>query len=89
MGGSETARHNLGNSEAEAGNTDRALKHYMIAVRDGYTKSLNYIKDFYSKGYATKEDYTRALQAYQTYLSEIKSKPRDEAAAFSEKYRYY
>ena len=89
MGGSETARHNLGNSEAEAGNTDRALKHYMIATRDGYTKSLNYIKDFYSKGFATKGDYMKALKLYQQYLGEIKSRQRGEAAAFSDEYRYH
>ena len=32
----------------------------------------------------------KALQTYQTYLSEIQSSQRDEAAAFDiEEYRYY
>ena len=35
----------------------------------------------YSNGDATKEDYTKALQSYQTYLRGIKSRQRDEAAA--------
>ena len=61
----------------------------MIAVRAGYANSLKEVKDLYSKGHATKDDYTRALQSYQAYLGEIKSKQRDEAAAFHEKYRYY
>ena len=44
----------------------------------------------YSNGhYATKEDYTKALQLYQTYLVEIKSAQRDKAAAFNKEFRYY
>ena len=68
---------------------DRALKHHMIAVADGYSKSLKDIHELYSDGHATKEDYTKALQSYQAYLGEIKSKQRDEAAAAREDYRYY
>jgi len=90
MGGDVNARHNLGILSAKSGNVDRALKHFLIATRDGQSVSLNLIKDLYSKGHATKEDYTKALQAYQAYLNEIKSPQRDEAAAYSkEKYRYY
>ena len=89
MGGDETARHNLGFLEHKSGNTDKALKHHMIAIRDGYAKSLEKIKQLYSNGHATKEDYMTALRSYQAYLSEIKSKQRDEAAAADEDYRYY
>ena len=61
----------------------------MIAVESG-SKSLESIKWMYLHKDATKDDYTRALRLYQEYLREIKSKQRDEAAAFnSEKYRYY
>ena len=31
------------------------------------------------KGYATKDDYTKALRSYQAYLDEIKRDHRDEA----------
>ena len=89
MGGDAGARHNLGVSEEEKGNKDRALKHYMIAVRSGFTKSLEVIKLLYSNGLATKDDYTKALQSYQEYLGEIKSKQRDEAAAADEANQYY
>jgi len=89
MMGNETARHNLGAKEADAGNWDRALKHWMIAAGSGFNPSLKYIQDFYSNGQATKDDYTKALQAYQKYLSEIKSDQRDKAAAAREHYRYY
>ena len=47
------------------------------------------IKELYTDGHATKEDYIKALQVYQTYLSEIKSDQRDKAAAAREDYRYY
>jgi len=87
--GNVLARHNLGASEGQKGNMDRALKHYMIAVRDGFAPSLKNIKILYSKGVATKEEYTTALQLYQEYLSEIKSDQRDKAAAADEENRYY
>jgi len=89
MGGDVSARSILGVFEEEKGNFDRALKHHMIAIRDGYDKSLQEIKDLYSKRHATKDDYTTALQAYQEYLAEIKSVQRDEAAAADAGYRYY
>jgi len=83
------ARYNLGLNEEEAGNTERALKHWMVAVKAGDNDSLKEIKDMYSEGDASKEDYMKALQLYQEYLSEIKSDQRDKAAAASESYRYY
>jgi len=89
MGGDVNARGNLGLYEAKAGNMDRALKHFMIAIRSGSSKSLNQIKQMYNHGDVTKEDYTEALRTYQAYLSDIKSPQRDEASAASEEYRYY
>ena len=73
ISGDVQARYNLGQLELEAGNFDRALKHYIIAVKGGYTDSLKRIKELYTDGHATKDDYTKALQSYQVYLGEIKS----------------
>ena len=90
MGGNEAARFNLGTYEANAGNIDLALKHWMISVRSGYANALTNIKALCSDGHASKESYSKALQSYQTYLSEIKSDQRDKAAAYEElDYRYY
>jgi len=89
IGGNSQARYNLGVNEEIVGNIERAVKHYMIAVRDGENDSLKQIKEFYSNGHATKEDYTKALQSYQSYLGEVKSPQRDEAAAADDQYRYY
>jgi len=89
MRGDVTARHNLGVNEENAGNIERTLRHYMIAVRGGYSNSLKKIKELYSNGHATKDDYTKALRLYQAYLNEIKSDQRDKAAAAREDNRYY
>ena len=88
MGGVVPARHNLGNSECRAGNCDRALKHWLISA-GGDNNSVKIIQHLYKGGKATREDYARALQAYQTYLGEIRSEQRDHAAAFSDDYKYY
>jgi len=88
MKGYATSRHNLGIEEKNVANFDRAIKHYMIAVESGNNGSLNQIKELYSNGHATKDEYTKALQTYQKYLGEIKSSQRDEAAAANEEYKY-
>ena len=89
MRGDVEARYNLGIEEERVGNWERALKHYMIAIGVGDNYSLMEIQDLYSKGHATKDDYTKALRSYQEYLDVIKSKQRDEAAVADEDYRYY
>ena len=44
MGGIVQARHSLGKSEINAGNIDRALKHWMIAARAGWDDSFKRVK---------------------------------------------
>jgi len=89
MAADVTARNRLGESEIQAGNMDRALKHFMIAVRDGGHDSLKNIKTMYKNGYTTKDDFAKALRSYQAYLDKIKSEQRDKAAAFHDAYKYY
>lgn len=88
MKGNVQARNSLGCMEQRVGNIDRAIKHYMIAVGDGYNKSLKNIQRLYLNGLTTKDDYTKALRLYREYLGQIKSVQRDEAAAFHESYKY-
>ena len=81
---------NLGAMEAQLGNFEKAVKHFMIATKDGDTKSLKNIKAFYSQlGLATKDDYAKALQSYKAYVDEIKTDQRDEAAAYDDNNKYY
>jgi len=84
------SRHNLGCMEIVVeSNFDRALKHFMIAVRGGNGESLKQIRILYTNGHATIDDDTKALQLYQEYLGEIKSQQRDKAAETHETYRYH
>ena len=89
MRGDVQARHNLGCIEGQAGNHDRASKHFMIAAGLGNNRSLETIKRMFMNGDATKDDYAKALRVYQACLVEIKSPQRDEAAAFDDDYKYY
>ena len=60
------AMHYLGIAEGRAGNHRKALKRFMIAVVGRNNESLIYIrKMFVNWGIATKDDYTKALRAYQ------------------------
>ena len=89
MMGHVEARYNLGIFEKRAENMERALKHWTISASSGDTKSLDRIKDLYTVGHATKDDYTTALRTYQAYLDEIRSDQRDEAATYDDMYKYY
>ena len=89
MEGNVTARHNLGVSEGNAGNYDKALKHYMLAVKGGHTPSVKRIQQLYKNGHVAKYHYANALRAHQAYINEIKSDQRDKAAATRDNYRYY
>jgi len=88
MKGDDGARYMLGYAEQNRGNVERAIKHYLIAVVYGHHDSLTVIQELYSNGHATKDDYTKALRAYQEYLNEVKSPQRDEAAAYKDEYKY-
>ena len=87
--GNTEARHNLGSIEHNVGDMKRAIKHLLIAVGHGQNKALKNIQMFYSQGKVTKDEYAKALRAYQEYLNEVKSPQRDEAAAYGELYKYY
>jgi len=87
--GDAIARFNLGATDRNAGNIDRALKHFLIAVKSGEVGSLKIIKRMYKIGQATKDDYAKALRLHQEYLDEVKSNQRDEAAAFNVDWEYY
>ena len=89
MDGDVAARGNLGANEYDADNYDRALKHFMIAVRGGDTDSIKAIQQLYVNGHATKDHYANALRSHQAYVNEIKSDQRDKDAVFMDSYKYY
>ena len=61
----------------------------MVSAGGGWNESVKNIQLLYKHGHATKDDYAKALLAYQKYLDEIRSKQRDHAAAFDDRYKYY
>lgn len=89
IGGHVDSRYSLGAEEQNKGNFDRGLKHHMIATGRGQSHSLDNIKSLYLEGRVTKDDYFTALRSYQTFIDEVKSKQRDEAAAFDDDFKYY
>ena len=79
MKGDLQARHNLGALEGNAGNVQRALKHMIIAARAGNPPSLDNVKQGFTNGLVTKDEYASTLRAYHEHQTEMKSKARDAA----------
>jgi TPR repeat protein len=81
MAGNVLARYNLGCEEGNAGNMDRAYKHYMISANDGHDLSMKTVQWGYKSGFVTKDDYTKTTRAYGISIDEMKSDDRDRYAA--------
>ena len=81
MNGSVRARHNLGILEGTAGNVHRAFKHYILAAKAGFKKSLDVVKKGYINDMVTKDEYANTMRAYQQRVDEMKSGVRDKARA--------
>ena len=81
MNGHIMARHNLGCSDWNTGNYDRAFRHFILAARAGYEESLDVVKQGFTKGRISKDEYTNTLRAYGERHEEMKSEERDIAEA--------
>ena len=79
MKGNVKAMYNLGCSEIQAGNYQRAFKHLIIAARAGHATALENVKIGFMNGHITKEEYANALREYQKSQDEMKSEARDIA----------
>ncbi len=79
IGGHHMARHDLGCYDWENGSFERARNHFVIAAKLGFEDSLKNVKDLYTYGHASKEDYADALRAYQAAVEATKSSDREEA----------
>ena len=83
MRGDEVSRHYLGRIELEDRNTDRGMRHLIIAAKCGYDEALDKVKEGYTKGLVTKNDFEKALRAYHASHEETKSEQRDRANALN------
>jgi len=77
IGGHERARYLLGIIEMSNGNTDLAMKHYIIGAKSGEEDSLKKVGLGYKAKVVSKDEYAKTLRAYQSSRDEMKSKQRD------------
>eukprot|EP00984_Skeletonema_dohrnii_P027297 scaffold16833_cov80-Skeletonema_dohrnii-CCMP3373.AAC.1 len=82
IGGHPLARHNLGSAEWENGRKDRAVKHWIIAANLGDDEALGALRECYSEGFISKEDFSATLRAHQAALDATKSPQREAAEVF-------
>jgi len=80
MMGNMLARHNLGYAELENKNYPRAMRHFMIAAESGLKDSLDMVKQGFTQGDVTKQDFEKTLRDYQASCDETKSEQRERAA---------
>jgi hypothetical protein len=82
--GNVMARHYLGRMEGQSGNYQRMFKHLIISATGGYKFSLNGVKDGYTNGYVTKDQYENTIRECQKSQDEMKSEARDIVASLFE-----
>ena len=82
IGGHPEARYNLGSEEWKNGNTERAVKHFIIAAKQGEDDSIKILLDVFKAGFVSKEDLADALRAHQAAVDATKSPQREEAHRF-------
>ena len=79
MQGHVDSRNNLGGYDLWKGSHDRAVRHFLISAKMGCKKSVEAVKEMFTMGNATKEQYAEALRGYQDAVEGMKSHDRDEA----------
>ncbi len=77
IGGHPAARYNLGCIEMDNGNTERAVKHRIIAACQGHDQSMKALKDAFKKGCISKEDLAATVRAHQAAVDATKSPQRE------------
>jgi len=85
--GSVSAHEHLTDLQGERGNFDESIKHCRVAASAGDQDSLDKFMSLYKKEFVTKEDLTQTLRAFQTAKNAMKSKDRDEAKVYFDRYK--
>jgi len=79
MAGNEDARCNLGAMEAQSGNMERAVKHWMIAASAGDYKAMHNLLIAFNHGSISRSAIDSTLTAYNDSCAEMRSDARDTA----------
>ena len=85
IAGHAPARFNLGSIERENGNTERAVKHFIIAATQGDNKSLVKLMVLYEIGVVTDDDFAATIRAHRGAVDATKSPDRNMAAIHKRK----
>ena len=81
IAGHPMARHNLGAYEWRNNkNSDRAVKHWIIAANLGEDESLKELKECYKDGLVSKEVFAVALRGHHAAVNATKSENRESAS---------
>ena len=91
MAGLVGARCNLGSTEANSGNMERAVKHWTIAASAGDYTAMQTLRTSFEKGHVSRESIDSTLAAYNNSCAEMRSKPetRISDSKWAEFYEYY
>ena len=81
MAGHEVARYKLGFIEYEAGNIERAIKHWMISASAGHRMSMKGIKRGFDQGEVNSDVYEPTLKEYNDSCDAMRSKLREDVPA--------
>ncbi len=82
IAGHAKARFNLGNHEGRNKRYEKALKHFIIAAKQGHDDALERVKEGFRSELVSKEDFEAALRGHQAAVDATKSTQREEANAF-------
>ena len=80
IAGHPQARYELGRHEWNSDNTERAVKHWLIAASQGFDLSIKALMNRFSEGHVRKEELAAALRAHKAAVDAIKSPQREETA---------
>ena len=84
IGGHPDARYSLSYFEQKNGNTERAVKHAIIAANLGKEDSMKELWGHYAKGNMTKEELEATLRSHKAAIDEMRSSQREEAERWEE-----
>jgi TPR repeat protein len=77
MAGHGPARCNLGLMEIKSGNTERAVKHWMIATSTGDYNAMQCMIELFTQGMVSRDAIDSTLIAYNNSCAEMRSEARD------------
>jgi len=83
IGGHPRARYNLGVIEWNNGKIERAVKHWIIAAKQGFDGAIEVLRRrVYAEGAISKENFAAALRTHQAAVDATKSPQREAAEEY-------